>query len=247
MCDNHAHPHDRVARADGGQHQTVKAVDSPVDKVYDNPRTFILEVAQRFFDNRETWEDLRDPDKRVIKGKEIPFKSKTENDRLEGSKAWGKSYVRPWKGVTQSMSIMERVLAPEADDKKHAHQNEAMMYVLEGKGYEIHDGTEYEWEAGDLVVIHSGCVHEHYSADPDSPCRLLVFNSLPIYNYLHLIYQGTVRHTPGDAAKDPAWVPPWEYSVGREEYSKEDQEMFAQMREALRKEDAAKQSATESA
>ena len=232
-------------RADGGSTTTIQAVDCPADKVYSNRRIFIQEVAERHFDNREVWAALRDPAKRIIKGSDIPLKSKTENSLLEGSKAWGRSYVRPWKGRTQSMSLMERGLAPEADDKKHSHQNEAMMYVLEVKGYEIHDGEEYIWEAGDLIVIHGGCVHEHYSVDPDKPCRLLVYNSLPIYNFLHLVYQGTVRHTPGDRAKDPNWVPPFDWHVGREEYSKEDHDQYAQMRQMLSKEEAAVKSATQ--
>ena len=131
---NHKHPSDPdhagkrhrgllEVRADGGATTTIQAVDCPADKVYSNRRIFIQEMAERHFDNREVWAALRDPAKRIVKGSEIPLKSKTENSLLEGSKAWGRSYVRPWKGRTQSMSLMERVLAPEADDKKHSHQN----------------------------------------------------------------------------------------------------------------------------
>lgn len=210
-----------------------RAVDSPVNKVYDNPRIFVREMADQYYDHRNIWEDLRDPDKRVIKGKDIPLKSKTEDDRIEGSMQWGKSYVRPWKGLTQSMSLMERVLSPEGEDKKHTHQSEAMMYVLEGKGYEIHDGEKYEWEAGDLVVIEGGVVHSHYSADPDNPCRVLVTNAMDIYNYLNLVYQGTVEHTPDRPAKDKEWVPPWPWAEGREEYSEEDAEKYKKMRENI--------------
>ena len=240
MCgENHNHSHgaDVGSRLTDGGKEIQQAVDSPVDKVYDNPRIFVREMADRFYDHRHIWEDLRDPDKRVIKGKDIPLKSKTEDDRIEGSMQWGKSYVRPWKGITQSMSLMERVLAPEGEDKQHTHQSEAMMYVLEGKGYEIHDGEEYTWEAGDLVVIEGGVVHSHYSADPDNPCRVLVTNAMDPYNYLNLVYQGTVRHTPDKPAKEKDWTPPWPWAEGREEYSEEDARKYRQMREQKEKDE----------
>ena len=69
-------------RADGGSTTTIQAVDCPADKVYSNRRIFIQEVAERHFDNREVWAALRDPAKRIIKGSDIPLKSKTENSLL---------------------------------------------------------------------------------------------------------------------------------------------------------------------
>ena len=43
------------------------------------------------------------------------------------------------------------------------HQNEAVFYILKGKGYEIHDDKRYDWEAGDLVVVHTDSVHRHFN------------------------------------------------------------------------------------
>jgi uncharacterized cupin superfamily protein len=55
---------------------------------------------------------------------------------------------------------------------KHAH-TEAMLYVLEGKGYSEVDGARYEWEAGDAVHVPPRMtVHEHFN-DSDARTRTL--------------------------------------------------------------------------
>jgi quercetin dioxygenase-like cupin family protein len=55
---------------------------------------------------------------------------------------------------------------------KHAH-TEAMLYVLEGRGYSEVDGARYEWEAGDAVHVPPRMtVHEHFN-DSDARTRTL--------------------------------------------------------------------------
>lgn len=223
MSHEHAHGEETHEHAHGDKEHVhasegtnvLPAVDHPEDKIYEDPRQFVRELSTTRYDYEDVWEHLRDPDRRVIKGSEIPMKSKT--DRVEGSQAWGKSYVRPWKGITQSLSMHMVELAPEGYAKAHGHQNEAMLYILEGKGYEVHDGVEYPWEAGNLVVIHGGCVHRHYSADPEDPCRGLIVKPKALYQFLHLLYQGTVEPAPEDpVSKDPEWTPSEGYSSENE-------------------------------
>lgn len=218
MSHEHAHGEESHEHAGGDERHAhreedgvLPAVDHPVDKIYEDPRQFVRELSTTRYDYADVWEDLRDPDRRVIKGKDIPLKSKT--DLVEGSQAWGKSYVRPWKGITQSLSMHMIELAPESGAKEHGHQNEAMLYILEGEGYEVHDGVEYPWEAGNLVVIHGGCVHRHYSADPEEPCRGLIVKPKALYQFLHLLYQGTTERPPTDpVGVDPEWTPSEDYS-----------------------------------
>ncbi|MBI4286227.1 MAG: cupin domain-containing protein [Chloroflexi bacterium] len=69
----------------------------------------------------------------------------------------------------------------------HGHQYDAAFYVLEGKGFEIHDGKRFEWEAGDMYFVRpGGCVHQHFNADPEKPARVLVFASLPMFHAMNL-------------------------------------------------------------
>ncbi len=133
---------------------------------------------------------------RVIKGGELKWRG--------GPQHWVKNLIDPHFDLTQSLHLHYVDLAPMAKSQKHAHQNEALVYILEGKGYEIHDGKRYEWNAGDLVLIHGGCVHQHFNVDPEKPARGLVIKTKPLYMFLHLFYQGTVERAP----KEP--IPGWE-------------------------------------
>ena len=202
------------------QKRVHDAVEHAAEKVYDNPREFVQEITTNYYDYRDVWSDLRDPENRLIKGGEIPMKAKG-GGIVEGSQVWGKSYVRPWKGITQSLSMHMAELAPEGEGKKHGHQNEAMMYILEGEGYELHDGKEYQWEAGNLVLIHGGCVHKHHSVDPENPCRALIVKPKALGQFLHLLYQGSVHDPPSEPGKFPDWTPENYSKTPGETYSRE--------------------------
>ncbi len=73
---------------------------------------------------------------------------------------------------------------------KHRHLAEECLYVLEGRGYDLHQDCDveitdtyhwivqpevkrYEWEAGDIIYIPPNTVHQHINADPDRPVRLI--------------------------------------------------------------------------
>jgi uncharacterized RmlC-like cupin family protein len=60
--------------------------------------------------------------------------------------------ITPKEKITQVLYAHFIVLAPGGKSDKHGHMNEAMFYILDGKGHEIHDGVRYDWEAGDVVV-----------------------------------------------------------------------------------------------
>jgi len=81
-------------------------------------------------------------------------------------------------------------LAPGGSNRGHGHQNEATFYILEGRGYEIHDGKRYDWEKDDLVVVHNDSVHRHFNADPAKKALALVMKAKSAFMYLGLIQQG---------------------------------------------------------
>ncbi len=53
---------------------------------------------------------------------------------------------------------------------KHRHYPEAVFYILEGKGHEVHDDIRWDWEAGDLVLVPPYCVHQHFC--DEGPARM---------------------------------------------------------------------------
>lgn len=78
---------------------------------------------------------------------------------------------------------------------KHCHMTEEAVFILEGKGYDLHcdvdfmlpvDHFEYkiakepqkiEWEMNDLVVISINTVHQDFNSNSDNPVRFLYVRS----------------------------------------------------------------------
>jgi glyoxylate utilization-related uncharacterized protein len=73
---------------------------------------------------------------RVRKAKDIKF-----ND---GPQTFSRHYVEPKDGITQTFHIHIEEYGPGGKSQKHGHVNEAAFYILDGKGYKIHDGIRYD-------------------------------------------------------------------------------------------------------
>jgi len=115
--------------------------------------------------------------------------------------------------VTHSLQSHFVTLPPGARDKGHGHQNEAFLYVLQGRGFDIHDGVRYDWEAGDALAVHNDSVHWHNNTDPDKPAVILVMKAKPLWIFLGLHQQGPIGTMP--PMEDTRWGPPVELPVIR--------------------------------
>jgi quercetin dioxygenase-like cupin family protein len=73
---------------------------------------------------------------------------------------------------------------------KHRHLAEECLYVLEGRGYDLHQDCDveitdtyfwkpqeeiqrFDWEAGDVIYVPPNTIHQHFNADPARPVRLI--------------------------------------------------------------------------
>jgi len=82
------------------------------------------------------------------------------------------------------------IIPPGSRSGKHRHLAEECLYVLEGRGYDLHQDCDveitdtyhwkpqaevkrYEWEAGDVIYIPPNTIHQHFNAGPDQPVRLI--------------------------------------------------------------------------
>jgi quercetin dioxygenase-like cupin family protein len=92
--------------------------------------------------------------------------------------------------LTQNLQVHFVELPPGKSNNGHGHQNEAIFYVLEGRGYEIHDDVRYDWEAGDAVIVHTDSVHRHFNASDDERAVCLVVKAKSTWLFLGLIQQG---------------------------------------------------------
>jgi gentisate 1,2-dioxygenase len=74
--------------------------------------------------------------------------------------------------------------------------NEAAFYILDGEGYEVHDGVRYDWKAGDIAIVHNNCVHQHFNASATKPARALVIKTKPMYMFMNMLFQQQVEPAP---------------------------------------------------
>lgn len=114
--------------------------------------------------------------------------------------------------MTQGMHIHFRTIAPGSRNEGHGHQNEAMFYILDGEGWEEHDGEEHPWEKGDAVAVHNDCVHWHCNASQTDWATSIVFKAKPMWLFLGMGQQGEIGYKPADVDKRGPRVA---YSVAR--------------------------------
>jgi len=129
---------------------------------------------------------------RVVKGTELKFQ--------DGPQSFSKHFVEPGDGMTQTLHIHLEEYAPGGTTQKHGHVNEAAFYILDGVGYEVHDGIRYDWQAGDVAIVHNNCVHQHFNGDPLKPARALVLKTKPMFVFMNMLFQKQVTPRP----KEPA-------------------------------------------
>lgn len=150
---------------------------------------------------------------RVRKGKLIRF-----ND---GPQTYSRHYVEPKDGITQTFHIHLEEYAPGGRSQKHGHVNEAAFYILDGEGYEVHDGIRYDWKAGDIAIVHNNCVHQHFNASETKPARALVIKTKPMFMFMNMLFQKMVIPRPTTPAPGAENFKPREFE---DDFNYEDQE-----------------------
>jgi quercetin dioxygenase-like cupin family protein len=90
----------------------------------------------------------------------------------------------------ESVDAYMQLIPPGSRSGKHRHLAEECVYVVEGRGYDLHQDCDveitdtyhwkpqdevkrYEWEAGDVIYIPPNTIHQHFNADPERPVRLI--------------------------------------------------------------------------
>jgi mannose-6-phosphate isomerase-like protein (cupin superfamily) len=90
----------------------------------------------------------------------------------------------------ETVDAYMQIIPPGSRSGKHRHLAEECLYVLEGRGYDLHqdcdielaeeytwraqqDVQRFEWEAGDVIYIPPNTIHQHCNADPLRPARLV--------------------------------------------------------------------------
>ena len=97
------------------------------------------------------------------------------------------------EGMNTRMETVDaymQIIPPGSRSGKHRHLAEECLYVLEGRGYDLHQDCDveitdtyhwtpqdevqrFEWQAGDVIYIPPNTIHQHFNASADRPVRLI--------------------------------------------------------------------------
>ena len=154
---------------------------------YQKPRLFVRELSGFTYSLAKELQKLRNIP-RVIKAKDLKFKG--------GPQYFNCNILTPKHNTAQAIYAHLVVLAPGAKSHNHGHVNEAPFYILDGKGYDVHDGKRYDWKAGDICIVPNACVHQHFNADEHHFARALIIKSKPLYLFMNMLFQDTLEENP---------------------------------------------------
>ncbi|OGA22712.1 MAG: hypothetical protein A3I01_08805 [Betaproteobacteria bacterium RIFCSPLOWO2_02_FULL_65_24] len=90
----------------------------------------------------------------------------------------------------ETVDAYMQIIPPGSRSGRHRHLAEECLYVLEGRGYDLHQDCDveitdtyhwkplpevrrYDWEAGDVIYVPPSTIHQHFNADPARPVRLV--------------------------------------------------------------------------
>ncbi|MFN3145043.1 MAG: cupin domain-containing protein [Paracoccaceae bacterium] len=90
----------------------------------------------------------------------------------------------------ETVDAYMQIVPPGSRSGKHRHLAEECLYVVEGRGYDLHQDCDveitdeyfwkpqdkvsrWEYEAGDVIYVPPNTIHQHFNADPDRPLRLI--------------------------------------------------------------------------
>ena len=180
--------------ADIGHNSGKQSKEEKLASFYhSNKKRVFVRGIQGAYSLKDEMQRLRDVP-RVRKAKDIQF--------IDGPQCYSRHYVEPKDGITQTFHLHLEEYGPGAKSQKHGHVNEAAFYILDGEGYEIHDGVRYDWKAGDVAIVHNNCVHQHFNASATKPARALVIKTKPMYLFLNMLFQKQVEDRPTEAANE---------------------------------------------
>jgi quercetin dioxygenase-like cupin family protein len=90
----------------------------------------------------------------------------------------------------ETVDVYMQLIPPGSRSGKHRHLAEECLYVVEGRGYDLHQDCDveitdefvwtpqqeikrFDWEAGDYIYVPPNTIHQHFNTDPERPVRLI--------------------------------------------------------------------------
>jgi len=115
--------------------------------------------------------------KRAIRARELRWE-----DNVHGKSAYIVDSVTGF--ASRNLAMFIREIPPGAATGTHHHNFEAVAYVLDGRGHDVHDGRVVRWRTGDGLYIPPMVSHQHVNDDPAESAWLLFIANWPLLNHL---------------------------------------------------------------
>ncbi len=88
--------------------------------------------------------------------------------------------------MVQTMAMFVAEIRAGAKSGKHRHFNEALIYVISGRGHTLIEGERYDWADGDVISVPLFSWHQHFNDDPERPVRYLGVTNIPLLRAMGL-------------------------------------------------------------
>ena len=119
---------------------------------------------------------------RLIRGADCPWEE-TRQGKV-------KFYVSRWTEVAASgLDVMAQQIDPGERSGEHRHIFEELLLVVQGRGYDLHEGTMHRWEEGDLICVPPMIAHQHVNDGREAAQLVSVWSRQPGHELLGGIEQ----------------------------------------------------------
>lgn len=88
----------------------------------------------------------------------------------------------------RTMLTFYREIPPGGQSGTHRHRNEAIIYIVKGRGYTLVEDERVDWEAGDILCIPVMAWHTNVNLDPNEPALFLATINRPLMEAMDLFY-----------------------------------------------------------
>ena len=91
--------------------------------------------------------------------------------------------------VAQTLMAFMAEIPPGAKTGRHRHNSEAIIHIMQGKGYSIFEGVRYDWEAGDTISPPANHWHQHFNTDTEKPVIYYAVTNDPLMEGMGILVE----------------------------------------------------------
>ncbi|MBI4525812.1 MAG: cupin domain-containing protein [Deltaproteobacteria bacterium] len=91
--------------------------------------------------------------------------------------------------VAQTLMAFMAEIPAGGKSGRHRHNSEAIIHILQGRGYSVFEGVRYEWEAGDTISPPVNQWHQHFNSDNEKAVIYLAVTNDPLLEAMGILVE----------------------------------------------------------